>query len=163
MLNFSKINIILIYLIFFLISIFSVLNFQNKDNQILSKKVNLGLVDELKQEVETIQRKVQTQKTLYKNTEKEYNIYIKLLKEAVDAEAKKQKQLKSSSSLFKFAFKESRDIKALIKNAQKKATKAENTLKELGLDSNKPEINQLRELNQDMKQMDFGFRDELPF
>ena len=43
MLNFSKINIILIYLIFFLISIFSVLNFQNKDNQILNKKVNLGL------------------------------------------------------------------------------------------------------------------------
>ena len=43
MLNFSKINIILIYLIFFLISIFSVLNFQNKDNPILDKKVNLGL------------------------------------------------------------------------------------------------------------------------
>ena len=43
MLNFSKINIILIYLIFFLISIFSVLNFQNKDNLILDKKVNLGL------------------------------------------------------------------------------------------------------------------------
>ena len=43
MLNFSKINIILIYLIFFLISIFSVLNFQNRDNLILDKKVNLGL------------------------------------------------------------------------------------------------------------------------
>ena len=85
------------------------------------------------------------------------------MKEAVDAEAKTQKQLKSSSSLFKFAFKESREIKALIKNAQKKATKAENSLKELGLDSNIPEINQLRGLNQDMKQMDFGFRDELPF
>jgi DNA mismatch repair ATPase MutS len=127
------------------------------------EKVNLGLVDELRQEVETIQRKVQTQKTLYKNTEKEYNIYIKLLQEAVDAEAKKQKQVKSYQSLFKFAFKESREIKALIKNAQKKATKAENSLKELGLDSNISEINQLRGLNQDMKQMDFGFRDELPF
>ncbi len=43
MLNFSKINIILIYLIFFTVSIFSFLNFQNKDNQILDKKVNLGL------------------------------------------------------------------------------------------------------------------------
>ena len=43
MLNFSKINIIFIYLIFFLISIFSVLNLQNKDNLILDKKVNLGL------------------------------------------------------------------------------------------------------------------------
>ncbi len=43
MLNFSKINIILIYLIFFLISIFSILNFQSKENLIFDKKVNLGL------------------------------------------------------------------------------------------------------------------------
>ena len=43
MLNFSKINIITIYLIFFLISIFSVLNLQNENNLVLDKKVNLGL------------------------------------------------------------------------------------------------------------------------
>ena len=43
MLNFSKINIFFIYLIFFLISTFSVLNLQNKNNQIIDKKVNLGL------------------------------------------------------------------------------------------------------------------------
>tara|TARA_A100001015_G_scaffold309867_1_gene410110 strand:- start:2939 stop:4483 length:1545 start_codon:yes stop_codon:yes gene_type:complete len=42
-LNFSKINIILIYLIFFLVSIFSVLNLQDRDNLIIDKKVNLGL------------------------------------------------------------------------------------------------------------------------
>jgi len=42
-LNFSKINILLIYLIFFFISIFSILNFQHKDNIIFDKKVNLGL------------------------------------------------------------------------------------------------------------------------
>ena len=43
MLNFTKINILLIYLIFFFISIFSALNFQNKNNAIIDKKVNLGL------------------------------------------------------------------------------------------------------------------------
>ena len=43
MLNFSKINILLIYLIFFLISIFSILNLQQKDKVIFDKKVNLGL------------------------------------------------------------------------------------------------------------------------
>ena len=43
MLNFSKINILLIYLIFFFISIFSTLNLQHKDNVIFDKKVNLGL------------------------------------------------------------------------------------------------------------------------
>ena len=43
MLNFSKINIFLIYLIFFLISIFATLNLQNKSNLFIDKKVNLGL------------------------------------------------------------------------------------------------------------------------
>ena len=43
MLNFSKINILFIYLIFFFVSVFSILNFQNEDNLIIDKKVNLGL------------------------------------------------------------------------------------------------------------------------
>ena len=43
MLNFSKINIFLIYLIFFSIAGFSSLNFQSKSNLIIDKKVNLGL------------------------------------------------------------------------------------------------------------------------
>ena len=43
MLNFSKINTIIIYLIFLSISFFSILNFQDKDNLIIDKKVNLGL------------------------------------------------------------------------------------------------------------------------
>ena len=43
MLNFTKINILIIYLIFFFISVFSVLNFQNKDNFLIDKRVNLGL------------------------------------------------------------------------------------------------------------------------
>ncbi len=43
MLNFSKINIITIYLVFFLISVFSLLNFQDRENILIDKKVNLGL------------------------------------------------------------------------------------------------------------------------
>ena len=43
MLNFSKINILTIYLIFFVIAIFSILNFQAKDNRLIDKKINLGL------------------------------------------------------------------------------------------------------------------------
>ncbi len=43
MLNFSKINVISIYLIFLFISIFSILNFQSKENLYLDKKINLGL------------------------------------------------------------------------------------------------------------------------
>jgi preprotein translocase subunit SecD len=42
-LNFSKINVLIIYFLFFIISFFSLLNFQNKDNQIIEKKINLGL------------------------------------------------------------------------------------------------------------------------
>ncbi len=43
MLNFSKINIFIIYLLFFTIGIFSLLNFQDQDNKFLKKKINLGL------------------------------------------------------------------------------------------------------------------------
>ena len=43
MLNFTKINVFSIYLIFFLIAVFSILNFQSKDNVLIDKKVNLGL------------------------------------------------------------------------------------------------------------------------
>ena len=43
MLNFSKINVLFIYLILFFISVFSLLNFQSKDNILIDKKVNLGL------------------------------------------------------------------------------------------------------------------------
>ena len=43
MLNFSKINVFLIYIIFLLISLFSALNLQNNNNPIIDKKVNLGL------------------------------------------------------------------------------------------------------------------------
>ncbi len=43
MLNFSKINILIIYLIFFFIAAFSVLNLQKEDDTFINKKVNLGL------------------------------------------------------------------------------------------------------------------------
>ena len=43
MLNFSKINILIIYSIFFFIAIFTSLNFQQKNNLYIDKKINLGL------------------------------------------------------------------------------------------------------------------------
>ena len=43
MLNFSKINILIIYLTFLLISIFSLFNLQKEDSLFIDKKVNLGL------------------------------------------------------------------------------------------------------------------------
>ena len=43
MLNFSKINVLIIYLLFVFVAIFSVLNFQDENNRIIKKKINLGL------------------------------------------------------------------------------------------------------------------------
>ena len=43
MLNFSKINVLIIYTIFVFITIFSFLNFQNENDQLINKKINLGL------------------------------------------------------------------------------------------------------------------------
>ena len=43
MLNFSKINTLLIYFIFFSIAIFASFNFQKGNNLFIDKKINLGL------------------------------------------------------------------------------------------------------------------------
>ena len=43
MLNFSKINVLIIYLLFFIFAIFSILNLQNEENKFIEKKINLGL------------------------------------------------------------------------------------------------------------------------
>ena len=43
MLNFSKINVLIIYLLFLFIAVFSVLNFQNESDRFIKKKINLGL------------------------------------------------------------------------------------------------------------------------
>ena len=43
MLNFSKINVLIIYFLFILIAIFSLLNFQQERDLFIKKKINLGL------------------------------------------------------------------------------------------------------------------------
>ena len=43
MLNFSKINVFIIYFLFIFIAIFSFLNFQDESNKLIKKKINLGL------------------------------------------------------------------------------------------------------------------------
>ena len=43
MLNFSKINVLIIYLLFIFIAVFSFLNLQNDNNKLINKKINLGL------------------------------------------------------------------------------------------------------------------------
>ena len=43
MLNFSKINVLIIYFLFIFIALFAFLNFQNENDQLVKKKINLGL------------------------------------------------------------------------------------------------------------------------
>ena len=43
MLNFSKIKIFIIYFFFSVLAFYTFLNFQNNDNVLLDKKINLGL------------------------------------------------------------------------------------------------------------------------
>ncbi len=87
MLNFSKINIFFIYFIFVLISIFSILNFQDSNNSFIDKKVNLGLdlqggsyllleVDSGPLVKEKIQSKVIPLKKLLKNNNLKYSNFI---------------------------------------------------------------------------------------
>ncbi len=87
MLNFSKINVLIIYLLFVTIAVFTFLNFQNENDQIIQKKINLGLdlqggsyllleinSDSLVEE--KIQSKVIPIKKLLKDNEINYNNFI---------------------------------------------------------------------------------------
>ena len=84
MLNFSKINVLIIYLLFLAVSIFSTLNFQNENNQFIKKKINLGLdlqggsyllleINSDSLVKEKIQSKVIPLKKLLKDNEIKYN------------------------------------------------------------------------------------------
>ena len=84
MLNFSKINVLIIYFLFIFIAIFSTLNFQNENNQLIKKKINLGLdlqggsyllleINSDNLVSEKIQSKVIPIKKLLKDNEIKYN------------------------------------------------------------------------------------------
>ncbi len=86
MLNFSKINVLIIYLLFIFIAVFSLLNFQNENNQFIKKKINLGLdlqggsylLLEINSDSlikEKIQSKVIPIKKLLKDNKINYNIF----------------------------------------------------------------------------------------
>ena len=87
MLNFSKINIFFIYIIFLLISFFSILNFQDDKSLVINKKVNLGLdlqggsyllleIDSNPLIKERIQSKVIPLKKYLKDNNLEYSNFI---------------------------------------------------------------------------------------
>ncbi len=87
MLNFSKIKIISIYLLFIVIAFFTFLNFQEDDKNILNKKVNLGLdlqggsyllleIDTDPLIEERIQSKVIPLKKLLKKNDFKYNNFF---------------------------------------------------------------------------------------
>ena len=43
MLNFSKINVFIIYFLFLIVAVFTLLNFQDENDKLIKKKINLGL------------------------------------------------------------------------------------------------------------------------
>ena len=84
MLNFSKINVLIIYLLFIFIAVFSFLNLQNDNNQLINKKINLGLDLQggsyLLLEIDNypvIEQKIQNLSITIRNYFKDKNIRIK--------------------------------------------------------------------------------------
>ena len=124
-------------------------------------KVELALIDDLKSEIDKIEKDMPD--TLFKNAQKEYDLYIKLLNEAVEARAKSDKQAKTSLSVRNFAKEEVAKVKQLIKNADVKANDASQAMKALGINVDIPEINKLNQLKQQANNFDFSYEDDLPF
>ena len=87
MLNFSKINIFLIYLVFLFISFFSILNFQDQKEPFIDKKVNLGLdlqggsyllleIDTIPLIKQKLQSKVLTLKKILRKNDIDFNNFV---------------------------------------------------------------------------------------
>ena len=74
MLNFSKINVFIIYLLFVLITVFSVLNLQNNENKFLDKKINFQELTKLIYKISNLREFQKFKKIKPKNIKQIYNL-----------------------------------------------------------------------------------------
>lgn len=129
------------------------------------QKVELGLVDDFKKEVQNAKKQVESSERLHKAAEKDEIEINKLASEYIALEVKADKKRKELRELIKFGKENIKEAKSLLSKTKKTATTIEKQLKELGLDKKviDTELNEIDKLNSILKSLDFAFLDDLPF
>tara|TARA_R110000737_G_scaffold116575_1_gene149242 strand:- start:55 stop:642 length:588 start_codon:yes stop_codon:yes gene_type:complete len=129
------------------------------------ERVELGIIDDLKKDVETARKQVEGAERLHKAAEKDDAEINKLASEYIALEAKADKMRKETRELIKFGKENIKEAKSLLSKSKKTASTIEQQLKDLGLDKKviSSELSEIDKLNSTLKSLDFAFLDDLPF
>ena len=136
-----------------------------KEFNLSSQRFELGIIDDLKKDVETARKQVEGAERLHKAAEKDDAEINKLASEYIALEAKADKMRKETRDLIKFGKENIKEAKSLLSKSTKTASTIEQQLKELGLDRKviSKELSEIDQLNSTLKSLDFAFLDDLPF
>ena len=129
------------------------------------ERVELGIIDDLKKDVETARKEVEGAERVHKAAEKDNDEVNKLAGQYIDLKAKADKKRKDMRGLIDFSKEKIKESNALLSKSKKTASTIEKQLKELGLDEKviSSELSEIDKLNSTLKSLDFAFLDELPF
>ena len=129
------------------------------------QKVELGIIDDLKKDVETARKEVEGAERLHKAAEKDNDEVNKLAGQYIDLKAKADKKRKEMRGLIDFSKEKIKESKSLLAKSKKTASTIEQQLKDLGLDKKviSSELSEIDKLNSTLKSLDFAFLNDLPF
>tara|TARA_R100001443_G_scaffold76563_1_gene83992 strand:+ start:11011 stop:12012 length:1002 start_codon:yes stop_codon:yes gene_type:complete len=129
------------------------------------QKVELGIIDDLKKDVEKARKEVESAERLHKAAEKDNNEVNKLSGQYIDLKAKADKKRKDMKGLIDFSKEKIKESKSLLSKSKKTASTIEKQLKDLGLDNKviSSQLSEIDKLNSTLKSLDFGFINDLPF
>ena len=136
-----------------------------KEFNLSSQRVELGIIDDLKKDVETARKEVEGAERVHKAAEKDNDEVNKLAGQYIDLKAKADKKRKDMRGLIDFSKENIKEAKSLLSKSKKTASTIEQQLKELGLDKKviSSELSEIDKLNSTLKSLDFAFLDDLPF
>jgi DNA repair exonuclease SbcCD ATPase subunit len=137
---------------------------ENK-TKLKAEKIELGIIDDLKKDVEKARKEVEGAERVHKAAEKENDEVNKLAGQYIDLKAKADKKRKDMIGLIDFSKEKIKESKSLLSKSKTTASKIEKQLKELGLDEKviSSELSEIDKLNSTLKSLDFAFLDDLPF
>jgi DNA repair exonuclease SbcCD ATPase subunit len=137
---------------------------ENK-TKLKAEKIELGIIDDLKKDVEKARKEVEGAERVHKAAEKDNDEVNKLAGQYIDLKAKADKKRKDMKGLIDFSKEKIKESKSLLSKSKTTASKIEKQLKELGLDEKviSSELSEIDKLNSTLKSLDFAFLDDLPF
>tara|TARA_R100001440_G_scaffold6344_1_gene13084 strand:- start:69 stop:521 length:453 start_codon:yes stop_codon:yes gene_type:complete len=138
---------------------------KEEKTELKSERVELGIIDDLKKDIQNAKNELKGAENLHKAAEKDNDVLNKYIGEKADIETKLNKASKERNSTVKFAKETIKDTKALLTKSKKTAQSIKKQIEDLGLSQKviAPELKEIENIEQKLKSLNFGFLDDLPF